>query len=253
MTWMELAILFFLLGIIFGSFGSVVVARVPKGEPITGRSQCPCCGSTLKPLELVPIVSYLAQNGKCRTCNVGIAPTYLLLEVLSGLLFLTALQQTHEPFVGFLLGLFLWLLLCISMVDAETQTIPDILSIPLIFIGFAFSISFGTFSIWGPLLGGGFFGVQWLLSRGRWIGSGDILLGLGIGAMIADWRMVAVCLVLTYAVGAMVSSFLIIRGSLHRRSYVPFGPFLAIGTYLVILFHERITTTVAILEMFLAL
>ena len=225
----------FILGMCFGSFGSVLIERNPSG-----RSICLQCKKTLGPGELIPIVSFLALGGRCKGCKGKISLLYPSLELAGGILFLYAYIITGAVIPTLTLALTLWLLLTIALIDMRTHTISDAHNIPLIVLAFGYQISLGMFEWTGAVLGAAFFAVLWTLSRGKWIGSGDILLGAGIGALLGPWQMMAACLLITYVVGALIASVLLLTGKVKRGDYVPFAPFLALGTLLTLVFRDRI-------------
>lgn len=230
-----LQLLFIVLGLVFGSFATVLVDRAPWG-----RSRCPKCKHQLSPLELVPVVSYIALRGQCRNCKKPISSIYPLVELSSAGLFLLALTLAQALIPSLLLALALWLLFVMSIIDYRTQLISDALSIPLILLGVLYSLVSLQFTLESILIGGGFFGVLWIVSRGKWIGSGDILLGAGIGALVGPPRMIIASLFLTYIVGALLLSVLLLLGVVKRKSHIPFAPLLSLGALLTIVFQDRI-------------
>jgi prepilin signal peptidase PulO-like enzyme (type II secretory pathway) len=243
---MLLPVSFFLAGLIFGSFGSVLITRVPRNEKITGRSKCPQCKTTLSALGLIPLVSFCLSRGKCRTCNKPIGMFYPFVELASGALFLLAFYLNRDIASSAFMAMALWLLFIISVIDIRTKTISDALSIPLCIFGMLYSWEIGGFFFGGALLGIGFFGGLWAVSKGKFIGSGDILLGAGIGFLVGSWQMMMVCIMATYIIGALVASTLLISGKMHRKSTIPFAQFLALGALFVIVFHDRLAVALSI-------
>lgn len=243
---LAIIIFYFILGAVLGSFGSVLITRTIAGRSIGGRSECPSCKKQLRAWELIPIFSFLFLMGRCARCRKNIGAFYPLLELLSGLLFVFALTRIPLPLPSLLLGIALWLLLLIAVIDFLLMAIPDVFTVALLFIGVVLNLSLGTNPVSGVLLGGGFFAILWVVSRGRWIGSGDVILGAAIGALLGDWRFTAVALFLTYIVGAAIASGLLLSGKLNRKSSVAFGPFLAFGTFLTILWSDRIVAMMAV-------
>ncbi len=241
-----MSVFFFVLGLIFGSFGSVLVTRVPCGESICGRSGCPKCQKTLTPLELIPIVSFFILRGRCRGCKVPIGWIYPTIEVLSGIIFLYAYVLHGEVLLAILLSLCLWLMLLIAVIDMHTQTISDLLSIPLLILAIVYSFLLGQLEIAGMMIGVAFFGSQWLLSRGKWLGSGDVVLAAGIGALVGSWEHMVACLFLTYVIGGAISSVLLLSHVIKRGQYVAFAPFLVIGAVVSIVFEARIDQFVSL-------
>lgn len=229
-------LLFVALGLVFGSFGSVLVTRLPAGESLGGRSRCPRCGRTLGVADLLPVLSFLFLRGRCRGCRTGIPLLYPLLEITSALLFAAA-----QPSLS--LALALWAMLLIAVVDARTQRIPDLFTIiaagsALLF--HAFNGSFSVALLLSATLGAGFFALQWVLSRGAWIGSGDILLAGAIGLLLGDWRTMLLALLLSYIIGGIVAAGVLIRkGRAARTMKIAFGPFLVIGGAIALLWGKE--------------
>jgi prepilin signal peptidase PulO-like enzyme (type II secretory pathway) len=237
---MLLPVSFFLSGLIFGSFGSVLITRVPNGEKITGRSRCPQCKTTLSAIGLIPLVSFCLSRGKCRTCNKPIGMFYPLIELASGAIFLLAFCLNRDIASSVFMAMALWLLFIISVIDIRTQTISDMLNIPLSIFGIFYSLEIGAFYWGGALVGAGFFGGLWILSKGKWIGSGDIILGAGIGFLVGSWQMMIMCMMMTYIIGAVVAIALVIMGKLHRKSTLPFAQFFSFGALFAVVFRDRL-------------
>jgi prepilin signal peptidase PulO-like enzyme (type II secretory pathway) len=236
---------FFILGLILGSFGGVIVTRLPQGRSIGGRSQCIHCEVILDAHNLVPVCSYILQQGKCGTCRKPLPWLYPFLELTSGLLFLGALFVV--PFAlgsALLLGVTLWLLLLIAVIDARTQMIPDALSIPFVVLsGITVFMVHGTVELSGAMFLGIFFALQWILSGGRWVGSGDVLLAVGIGLLLGGYQYALMCLFFAYVSGALVAIYLLMRKLVSRRDRIAFGPFLALGTVITIAIGSMLMTT----------
>ena len=230
-----LSVFFFLLGTVLGSFGNVIALRVPEGRSIGGRSGCPKCKRTLAPLELLPIASFLGLRGRCRGCHARISWQYPLVELASGLLFLWALWQDSLAIApAFLLGAALWLLLLIALIDARTSLIPDALTLSLIGIATLHASLTLSFPLTAIILGGGVFALQWFFSRGRWVGSGDMLLGAGIGALAATLPLTLVALFCAYIAGAAVAAYMLITKRRTLEGALPFAPFLAFGGFIAV-------------------
>ena len=132
----------FLIGAAFGSFGNVLIYRVPRGEALDGRSHCPHCNHTLGILDLFPLLSFFVLRAKCRYCRAPISWQYPVVELVSALLFLSTSLLPGLTFVQMLLaGFSLWILLLIAIIDAQTQGIPDLLNIPLLVFTGMYSLS----------------------------------------------------------------------------------------------------------------
>ncbi len=149
----------FLLGSLFGSFLNVVIYRLPAGlSVVRPRSRCPRCGQALSPLELIPIVSWMAQRGRCRTCQAPISPRYPLVEALTAVLFsLATLWRPVFPELLFIWG-FIALLIALSFIDIDTKTLPNSLNFGGIFLGLLGAALLGFPLPWPEALEGGLLG-----------------------------------------------------------------------------------------------
>lgn len=208
----------------------MLIWRVPQGRGIGGRSSCPNCKHILGALDLIPVASYLFLLGKCRYCKTSISARYPAVELFSGVLFVFAFMYTVQISSAFMLGIALWALLLIAVVDMQTQGIPDVFNGVFIGASILFMIERGMFDPLAFVVGVGFFGLQWIVSGGKWIGSGDILLAIGISALLGTWELVTVMLFAAYISGAAVAVILLLAKRIQRESYIAFGPFLAAGT-----------------------
>ena len=227
-TTLPLLVFFGVFGLILGSFGNVLICRLPNHETIRGRSHCPRCKHVLSPWELIPLLSFAALGGKCKKCNKSISWQYPLIEAVSSLLFMLALlHDPSRPAASFILALTLWLLLLMGVIDGRTGFLPDGLNLPFVALSISYAALHPPFDTSGVFLGGGMFLVQWLSSRGRWIGSGDVILGTGIGALLGGWELVALFLFFAYVSGGAVAGYLLWKRSKTLESHLSFGPFLS--------------------------
>ncbi len=235
-------IVFAVLGSVFGSFGNVLIFRLPAQQSIGGRSHCPHCGRSLRVRELIPVLSYIALRARCAGCRKPIHWQYPLVEAVSAGLFVFSLINTQYALLpGMLLAFALWLLLLMAVIDARTSLIPDALSFPFLFIALVFQLAArNSIDLTGLIVCGGFFAAQWLVSRGRWVGSGDILLGGGIGLLVGSWRDALIVLFFAYVIGAAVASILLISGRKTIDQALPFGPFLVVGGFIAVVFGDVI-------------
>ncbi len=232
------------IGVCFGSFGNVLIERLPSGESILGRSRCDGCRRVLLPFELIPLLSWVLLRGRCRTCKERISLRVPLLEIVSGFLGVIALAHANEVlWIAIPFFLALWSLLLIAIIDLRTQTIPDILT----FVAFVSALvyqwfSFHTIPAFAPVLSAAFFAVQWLVSRGRWVGMGDVLLAAACGMLVGTPAGALWLLLIAYAFGASIAITLLALGKLKRRDMIPFGPFLVFAAYCVLLLGEQLPT-----------
>ncbi len=247
-------------GIIIGSFLNVYLYRFHTGKSLSGNSHCLSCGTPLRPYELVPLFSYLCLRGRCRTCQSFIPSRYFLVELLTGLLFVGVVLVATDVFSMFHSLVFVSILVVIAVYDIYHMIIPDELVFALLsivvsnqlylhIIGLPLVVFY--YNIISALFASVFLMMLWRVSRGTWIGFGDVKLviplALSIGYM-STFSMV----VLSFWIGAIVGLLILLyqkikkRGQVHLRflknpltikSAVPFAPFLILG-YLVVLFFE---------------
>lgn len=259
------ALLIFILGTAIGSFLSVAIYRLHHHEKgiIFSRSICPACKKKLKWRHLIPIFSWIFLGGRCAYCGKKISVHYFLLEIVTGLTFLTVFLnwnflegagslinpefisysinwQTFEIFLFYLL--IFTFLIAIFFHDLLYKEIPDHFSLPAVGVAIAGGLIFGTPVAFDMILGliliSGFFLLQFLISKGKWIGGGDIRLGALIGILLG-WEQGLMVLVLAYFVGAIVSILLLMSGKAHRKTAIALGPFLIIATTVAIFWGQQ--------------
>ncbi len=260
------------LGLVWGSFANVLISRVPKGESISGRSHCPGCGHLLSPLDLIPVASYVLLGGRCRYCRVSISPRYALVEALFALAFLLILGQVGLNPIPFILYVtYVTIALVILFVDFEHAIIPNSLTVT----GVAAAIAAAAFqidpsgpglaySLIGGAIGGGFFALLYLATRGGGLGMGDVKLAVFMGLALGPFSLLLAVL-LGSVLGLIMAGFVMLRFrrdlanlksvSMHMnqecepditeriwgmmlingRPALPFGSFLSLG-FLVSLF-----------------
>jgi leader peptidase (prepilin peptidase) / N-methyltransferase len=226
-----------------GSFGNVLIARLPAEKSIGGRSKCPRCGRMIRLYENIPVLSFVMLGGKCAGCKKPISWQYPLVEIGSALLFVLAYSLFPDDLLSSALtAIGLWALLLIMAIDAQTQSIPDVLTLILAVVGLILHWHLGDIPILAPLLGAGFFGVQWALSRGKWVGSGDILLAAAMGFFLGSWPLLLVALMLAYIIGAIIVTTLLMQRKAKAGQSIAFGPFLVLGTVVAFVWGELLLT-----------
>lgn len=248
----------FLIGAAVGSFTSVVIYRLHSGKKgiIRGRSKCPECDTKLSALDMIPIVSYLTLRGQCRYCNSEISYMYPMLELVTGCLFILLfakfpfLNNVSLNFSIPLLGLYLlyafytFILIFTFFFDLRYFKVADEIILPGVLVGLIATIAYPqTPHIFDALIGSaiaaGFFGLQAFISRGKWIGLGDIRVGALMG-VILGWKLTIVALIISYLVGSVVSLGVIAKKRQIRGIKIPFAPILVTGTFITIFFGEEI-------------
>ncbi len=240
----------FIFGTIIGSFLNVVALRWNTGTGLSGRSKCMSCGRSLTWIELIPVASFLMQRGTCRKCRSKISWQYPLVEFLSGAIFVLIFFRFPPLSALAALNTFIYLvatclLLAISIYDVKHKIIPDpmvyafdALALASVFVGGASWLH--APHLWtilaGPILALPFY-LIWLVSRGRWMGLGDAKLTLGIGWLLG-LNGGANALILAFWIGAAASLLWMFAkmGKFKAKTEVPFGPYIVLGFYLVLLF-----------------
>ncbi len=238
----------FTFGAIIGSFLNVCIARLPDGRSVvTPPSHCPKCQTYLSWYENIPILSYLVLGGRCRTCKIRISPIYPAVEVLTGAL-AVALFLRLGPTLAFA-GYFAFAaaLVVITFIDLDHQIIPDVISLPGIVVGLAFSLVSPLVTpldaILGVLAGGGvLLSVAWLYKTFRGqegMGGGDIKLLAMIGAFLG-WQSIFVTLFVGSVIGSIIGVVVMLYEGADTKLAIPFGPFLAGGALVYLFWGERI-------------
>ncbi len=227
----------FIFGAVVGSFLNVCIHRIPSNESVAfPASHCPHCHTPIRPYDNIPILSYLLLRGRCRECAVPISHRYPIVEMLAGIAAVAAVSAFGLSATALLVFAFLAALIVITFIDLDHQIIPDAISIPGIFVGFAASLLPGQpswiASLAGILIGGGSLwavaaGYEWLTGR-EGMGGGDIKLLAMIGAFLG-WRGIPVTLLLASLLGTIIGVSLMIARGRDTKMAIPFGPFLAVG------------------------
>jgi leader peptidase (prepilin peptidase) / N-methyltransferase len=228
-----LYIILLLYGIIFGSFFNVVGLRVPLSKSIVyPKSSCPVCNHQLKAYELIPVLSYMFQKGKCRGCESRISPIYPVMELLTGILFATAplvIGWSGELVVALIL-ISMFMIIIVS--DINYMLIPD--KILIWFAGiFLLERIFIPLNPWWDSLIGAVAGFVLLLiialvSKGG-MGMGDVKLYALLG-FVLGFKLVLLSFFLSTLFGAVIGGFALLFKLVKRRQPIPFGPFIAAGT-----------------------
>jgi leader peptidase (prepilin peptidase)/N-methyltransferase len=220
--------------------------KLTKSKVTNDHSMCLRCGYNLKWYDLIPLVSWLSLGGKCRKCHKPIGYMEPLIEI--GLAAFFVLSYTFWPYsLGSALGvarLVIWLaagvgLAVLFVYDAKWSLLPDKINYTVVGFGLvnALIIGLNSQNVFETLLSitgsvailSGIYLFLYVISRGAWIGFGDIKLGLGLGLLLADWRLAFVALFMANLVGSLIVVPPMLMGKLKRNSHVPFGPLLIVG------------------------
>jgi leader peptidase (prepilin peptidase)/N-methyltransferase len=220
-----------LLGLVVGSFLNVVIYRVPlRRSVVWPASYCPDCGEPIKPLDNVPLVSYLLLRGRCRNCGVRISARYPLVEALTGALFAAAAYQFGLGLQLLSALVLIFTLLALAGIDLEHQLLPNVIVGPAAVAGLALSIlespeRWWLYPVSALVVAGGLFALALAYPGG--MGMGDVKMGGMLGAFLGPYAALAVFL--GAVCGALVGGVLMSLGKMRRRSALPFGVFMALG------------------------
>jgi len=269
--------LIFIFGLVIGSFLNCVIYRLETGGNfLKGRSFCPRCRHILSWIDLIPVFSFFWLKGKCRYCHKKISIQYPLAELFTAVIFVLILNyelgimnygfsvvgggvlSIHNLLFIILNSLFLFAIasffILIFVYDLKHFIIPDKIVFPAIAIVFLYQL----FGVWGlvghwplgfgvlkPLLnplvsaiaGCLFFLLIFLISRGKWLGFGDVKLGFLMGLFLG-FPQIVVALFISYFIGAIIGIGIIFLKKGTMKTEVPFGPFLVFGTFIALFFGD---------------
>lgn len=231
----------FIFGIVIGSFLNVCIFRLPQGEDIVRKpSHCPHCGQTLKWFELIPLVSFLMQKGKCRSCQKPLSVQYPLVELANGLLYLWIFHVTGYYPVSVLYCLSTSALLVASVVDWRTYEIPPRCSLVIGAMGvFRMLLDLPHWYRYGigMLTVSGLFLLVYLITRGKGIGGGDIKLMAAAGLLLG-WDKILLALAIGSIAGSVIHiSLMKLKG---KSRMLAFGPYLAVGIFCAMLYGQEL-------------
>lgn len=256
----------FVFGLAIGSFLNAAIYRLETEHSVWhGRSFCPDCKHILGASELIPLVSFLWQRGRCHYCHRPISAQYPLVEIATGIVFCLLaywfwpalyLDQFVFNYATILNLLYLGFISCLFIIifvyDFKYLLIPD----SIVFLGIGgsllailvkwflsgcfFALSCDFFStILATLVGGGFFLILVTISREKWMGWGDVKLGFLLGLFLG-WPNILVAMFLAFLLGSIIGVLLIVSGSKKLKSQVPFGPFLVVGAFVALLWGQAL-------------
>jgi leader peptidase (prepilin peptidase)/N-methyltransferase len=231
------------VGAVIGSFLNVCIDRLPEGKSvISPASRCPHCQRKLRPLELIPILSYLVLGGRCRTCGEKIPLRVLWVEIGTGVLFGLIWQRFGWSWDTFLASFHSLFLIIIGGIDLEHQRVLNSISYPAIAISLLFIPLFHSGEPWKFILGGLVgFGILFLialLSTGA-MGMGDVKLALFIG-LITGYPGIFLTLFLAFVAGGLIAGILLLLDEISLKDPIAFGPFLAFGGMVTLLYGDSI-------------
>jgi leader peptidase (prepilin peptidase)/N-methyltransferase len=259
-----------LFGLLIGSFLNVVIHRLPKmmqrdfdnyvaqenDQPlphedhynlVVPRSACPHCGHQITALENIPVLSYVALGGKCKACRSPISVRYPLVEALTAVLSALLIWHFGSGWAGLASLPFVYLLIAMTFIDADTQLLPDDLTLPLLWAGLLINLNAVFVPLHEAVIGAAagyaaLWAVYWVfkLTTGKeGMGYGDFKLLAAIGAWLG-WKMLPLVILLSSLVGALVGIALITMSKRGRDNPIPFGPYLAVAGIIALLYGDAI-------------
>ena len=260
-----------IFGLLIGSFLNVVIHRIPKmmqresdnyvahesGRPlphtdrynlVVPRSACPQCGHQISALENIPLISYIVLRGKCIACKTPISARYPIVELLTGTLSAFMIWHFGSGLAGLSTLVFVYLLIAMTFIDADTQLLPDDLNFLLLWCGLLVNLN-GTFVPLNEAVVGAVAGyltlwsIYWLfklITGKEGMGYGDFKLLAALGAWLG-WKMLPVIILLSSLVGAVVGIGLIVLAKRGRDIPIPFGPYLAAAGVIALLYGKPLS------------
>ena len=267
-----------IIGMMVGSFLNVVIHRLPimlerdwkaqcleylgdkivlkhpeaasnqnKYNLVVPRSACPACGQPITALQNIPVVSYLLLGGKCSACKARISMRYPVVEVITG--FMTGLVAWHfgVTWIAVFSITYLWALIALTFIDADTTLLPDDITLPLLWMGLLVNVG-GVFTdIGSATLGaaGGYlilWSVYWvfkLLTGKEGMGYGDFKLLAAIGAWLG-WQLLPLVILLSAVVGTVVGVAGIVLKGRDKGAKLPFGPYLAAAGFIALVWGQQL-------------
>jgi prepilin signal peptidase PulO-like enzyme (type II secretory pathway) len=219
-----------LIGLCVGSFVNVLAWRLPRHESILGRSRCPRCFTAIRWHDNIPVLSFLLLRSRCRDCRKPISWRYPLGELATAALCAFAIWWFGPMPRGLVAGLFLSLLLAVSLIDGEHMIVPDVITVPLIATGL-----FAAWMGWGPpfrsalvaAVAGSLLIALVVIATGGGMGTGDVILAVGLGANLGIVGLV-LALWLCFVLGGALALLSLAFGR-SRKEAIPYGPCLAVG------------------------
>jgi leader peptidase (prepilin peptidase)/N-methyltransferase len=245
---MEALILIGLFGLCWGSFLNVVIHRLPRGLNLSRPpSACPACGTRIRPLDNIPVLSYLLLGGRCRACRVRVSPRYLCVELLTPALLIVDFTRFGPGLPFFAAALLTSALIVLAFIDYDHKLLPDAVVLPTAALGLLYALvrEDMTFlqALLGAAVGAGFlllvFGVYYLVRKKEGLGMGDVTMMVMVGAYLG-WGKTLLTLILASFAGAIVGGIILVARKKDLQYALPFGTFLAPAAYVALVWGDRI-------------
>lgn len=253
----------FVFGLVIGSFLNVCIYRLPREESVINPpSHCTACGAFLKPMDMVPVLSYLLLRGCCRFCGARFSARYALVELLTGGLFIWCFSVVGQETLLAKALIFTAFMVVITFIDYDHQLILDKVLLWFASIGALINL-LPQFAVWvmprlelhhliffphvvwldmllGTLVGGGLMLLIAIVSRGG-MGGGDIKFAAALGLWFG-WKLTLLILLLAFVIGGVSGVVLMGLRIKKRKDYIPFGPFITIAAFIGLLYGQVILT-----------
>lgn len=246
-----------ILGACLGSFANVLALRMHEMSSLMGQSHCVACQRIIRPRHLIPILSWLILRGRCADCGARIHIQYPIVEAVATFLVVVTAMR-HPPFGGDLVffvieAVMLVAILVMVVMDIRWQELPLELMIgvgvlalfarlAVVFLHVASPYDQGLALLVACSIPIVFFGLQWLISKGRWLGSGDIWFGAMMACVLGSWQSTVIALYAAYLLGGAVAGMLYVSNRVTRGMRIPFAPALAFGLLTALWFGGSIQT-----------
>ena len=250
-------LIIFIMGLVVGSFLNVCIYRLPLEQSLSfPPSHCQHCQSPVKKYDLIPVLSWLLLGGKCRQCGMKISYIYPLVELLTALMFVWAYVATNSNLELMRALSLVSFFIVITVIDFQHQLILDKLLIPMAIVGVGFNVlinenllagynygaelltvSYAEMAL-GSIIGGGLLLIIAIVSNGG-MGGGDVKLATVLGLWLG-WQYNITLLLLSFILGGIICSLLLLLKIRSRKDYIPFGPFITLAGWLVYLYGKEI-------------
>ncbi|EKE07693.1 MAG: hypothetical protein ACD_18C00004G0005 [uncultured bacterium] len=239
--------LLFVFGLIFGSFLNALEWRLYKKKSLWTRSECPNCHKQINWYDNIPVLSFLLLKTKCRNCKEKISWQYPAVELVMGLLFVFVLFY-YFSFADFSIlsiirdCLVIFVLAFVFVYDFKYMEVSDSVTLGSSLLFFLISLFLGASwlsMIIGAVVGASFFLLQFIVSKGKWVGGGDIRIGFLMGILLG-WKLLLLALWLAYIIGGFISIFLVLSKKKGMKNEVAFGTYLTVATFITMFFGTHI-------------
>lgn len=236
-----------ILGLIIGSFLNCLIFRLYTEESLLTRSHCPKCKEKIHWYDNIPVLSFLILKGKCRYCEQKISWQYPVVEAITAILFALSFYILVVNGVDFLLLFKFWFIISVLIIffvfDIKWQLIPINVvifsSVVLLILNFFIGINWLQF-VYAVLISFGFFGLQYFVSRGKWIGEGDVWLSVLLALVFPTVGKIILIIFLTYFIGALVSMVLLILKKREVGEKIPLAIFISLASIITLFLGSEI-------------